>query len=342
MTTRPTIRQGDEGEHVVTLQECLSQDWTEVVVDGDFGPVTDKYTREFQRDEDLEVDGIVGPMTWDALEITYDLPPYIPPKPIGLPPPLSPELVKKICDLAMSSPAASYNWGNRGMMPPGYTKGMCLAWAGVVRRWHRHDSAAVEMAKANTHNSDKDALSWYAGKFDALGMNNDHAGLSTLRHLWVLLHGLGPQESSGRHCEGRDQSVPPGYYGEVSVTTEAGMFQTSWDVHPCCDEIQKLFDTWAPSLELDDGYPQCYLEVFREGVSCSASEWECYGSGDGYSHQELSKACPPYHAEMTAIGLRNLRQHWGPINRYEAQLNKDVDELYLAVEALLAEEEAIA
>ena len=53
MATRPTIRQGDEGEHVVTLQECLSQDWTDVAVDGDFGPITDRATREFQRLENL-------------------------------------------------------------------------------------------------------------------------------------------------------------------------------------------------------------------------------------------------------------------------------------------------
>ena len=336
MATRPTIRQGDEGEHVVTVQECLQPEAG--LVDGDFGPRTEDAVRKFQVREALEVDGIVGPMTWDALDSVYGLPPYIGPLPVGLPPPLSPELVSKICALAMASPVAEFNWPDRGMMPPGYTKGMCLTYAGVVMRWHSHDSAATEMAKANTHNSDKDVLSWYAGKFEELGFSNDEAGLDTLRHLWMLIHGLGPCESSGRHCEGRDTSVPVGYYGDPSTTTEAGMFQTSWDAHSCSNEIDKLFDTWSPSLELERGFPQCYLDTFREGVSCSSTAWECYGSGDGYTHQELSKACPPYHAEMTAIGLRNLRKHWGPVGRYEVTLNPDVDTLYQAIEKLLTED----
>ena len=58
------------------------------------------------------------------------------------------------------------------------------------------------MAKADTHNDDKDALSWYRSNFTAKGMSNEIAGADTLRHLFVLMLGLGMRESRGHHCEG--------------------------------------------------------------------------------------------------------------------------------------------
>lgn len=35
----------------------------------------------------------------------------------------------------------------------------------------------------------------------------ESSGVATLRHVFVLLFGLGMRESSGRYCEGRDRSV---------------------------------------------------------------------------------------------------------------------------------------
>jgi peptidoglycan hydrolase-like protein with peptidoglycan-binding domain len=37
-------------------------------IDGDYGRATEAAVKEFQRDQGLTVDGICGPMTWDALE----------------------------------------------------------------------------------------------------------------------------------------------------------------------------------------------------------------------------------------------------------------------------------
>lgn len=60
---RPTLRQGDRGEHVRVLQRNLGG----LTADGIFGPKTTDAVRKFQRSKKLTADGIVGPKTWAAL-----------------------------------------------------------------------------------------------------------------------------------------------------------------------------------------------------------------------------------------------------------------------------------
>ncbi|MEA3276446.1 MAG: N-acetylmuramoyl-L-alanine amidase [Pseudomonadota bacterium] len=59
---RPTLRRGAQGDTVNRIQAALG-----IKVDGDFGPKTEAAVRQFQRDNGLVPDGIVGPMTWAAL-----------------------------------------------------------------------------------------------------------------------------------------------------------------------------------------------------------------------------------------------------------------------------------
>lgn len=72
-TQRPTLRQGARGDDVRVLQQLLNTFPTtlpRLVADGNFGAVTDNRVREFQRNNALVVDGIVGPRSWSALEPT--------------------------------------------------------------------------------------------------------------------------------------------------------------------------------------------------------------------------------------------------------------------------------
>jgi peptidoglycan hydrolase-like protein with peptidoglycan-binding domain len=66
--TRPTIKRGDQGEEVAVLQRLLLADQYMIVVDGDFGPATEKAVRHFQISHGAKGDGIVGPYTWELLE----------------------------------------------------------------------------------------------------------------------------------------------------------------------------------------------------------------------------------------------------------------------------------
>lgn len=57
-----------KGEAVVALQSILTAlDYYTGDIDGSFGSLSDKAVRAFQKDKGLEVDGIVGSATWEAL-----------------------------------------------------------------------------------------------------------------------------------------------------------------------------------------------------------------------------------------------------------------------------------
>ena len=56
------------GDDVKTVQKALKeQGFDPKGIDGSFGKNTEKAVRAFQKAKKLEVDGIVGPITWAAL-----------------------------------------------------------------------------------------------------------------------------------------------------------------------------------------------------------------------------------------------------------------------------------
>ncbi|WP_420843118.1 peptidoglycan-binding domain-containing protein [Cryptosporangium phraense] len=65
----PTLRQGSSGTAVRQLQCELNNSlwYTQVTVDGSFGPATAAAVRTLQSCTGLAVDGIVGPQTWSTL-----------------------------------------------------------------------------------------------------------------------------------------------------------------------------------------------------------------------------------------------------------------------------------
>ena len=65
------IRIGDQGKPVETIQQALKAAGFDVDVDGVFGRQTEKAVREFQETRSLEVDGIVGPNTLEALGLDW-------------------------------------------------------------------------------------------------------------------------------------------------------------------------------------------------------------------------------------------------------------------------------
>jgi hypothetical protein len=48
--------------------------------------------------------------------------------------------------------------------------------------------------------------------------------------------------------------------------------------------------------------------------------------------QRLTKESPLFVAEFAAVGLRNVRKQWGPIQRKEAQLVSECDLMLRAIQ----------
>jgi hypothetical protein len=232
--------------------------------------------------------------------------------------------LNRITQIAAKSPIARYAWSDRGVAPAGYFKGMALVYARIYCKLKQGDAAAIEMAKANTSDADTDVLAWYGDLFADAGMNNGGAGADTLRHLFALLIGLGMRESSGRYCEGRDRAAS----NTTAETAEAGLFQTSYNARTASPLLRKLFARYS-------AHPSGFVEIFKQGVRCSAKDLENFGSGAGKEFQRLTKACPAFAAEFASLGLRHVRTHWGPINRKEVELRTECDEMLREVQAVV-------
>ena len=316
---RRQLKRGDTGADVEQLQLQLLGPGP--FVDGDFGPTTEGAVKGFQAGWGLAADGVVGPNTWDALD---ELAARVAAGTSGL----SAALTQGIVDLATASPLAHYSWDDRGVAPPGYIAGVALAFALATLGLEEGDSTVAVMAAAEHGQPDTDALSWYKPEMDAMGWGNRVDGIDTLRHLFALLLGLGMRESSGNHFEGRDQSAT----NTSSTTAEAGLFQMSWNASSSSDELPRLLDTYLEN-------PNGFLPQFNKGASPSGSGLQNYGSGEGATYQWLAKYAPSFACMTTAVALRKLRQHWGPINRKEVELLDEADTLLLQVQDVMEGEE---
>jgi uncharacterized protein (TIGR02594 family) len=308
-----TVSQGDSGADVAEVQRIL-----QVPADGDFGPTTDAVVKSFQAAAGLTADGQVGPNTWAALD---DLDQKQKDGESGL----SDTMIADIVELVDESPLLDYSWKDRGKAPPGYLAGMACSFALAVDWYKTGSASAAAMAQADRNNADTDVLTWYRSEMQAKGWDNSQAGLDTLRHLFVLMIGLGVRESSGVYWEGRDTTAS----NVQADTAEAGLFQTSWNIATADPAI-------PPMLTGYWGDPNGFWPQFREGTgSPNASDIGSYGMGDGARYQFLAKHSPAFAAMVTAIGLRKRRQHWGPVTRKELELRDEADVLLQDVQALM-------
>lgn len=238
----------------------------------------------------------------------------------------APTPAARIAALAATSPLLAYRWLDRGRAPRGYVKGMAVAFGRTYCKLKAGDPTARTMAAAVGTDAQSDALAWYADIFAQAGMDNSTAGPLVLRHLFVLLTGLGMRESSGQHCEGRDMSAT----NVSAATAEAGLFQVSFNSMGTNALRRGLYQRYQGSTD--------FAAIFGEGVTCSPASWRNWGTGDGVEFQRLTKACPAFAVEYAALLLRQLRRHWGPINRRKAEVRPEADALFRSVQALIDSE----
>lgn len=309
----PKLKRGDTGPAVHDLQNLLG-----IESDGVFGEETENAVIAFQQKSGLFVDGIVGSHTWGMLQDGAPAGSAARPGHVTL----APEVIDEIARAAAGSSLAAVRWRDRGTAPIGYIKGMAVTYGLVYSKWKARDSAALAMAAMNSGDEDRDALASYGPLFRAAGMDNSLSGEATLRHLFVLLIGLGMRESSGKYFEGRDMSAN----NVDAEEAEAGLFQMSWNARRASPELPRLFAHYSAA-------PEGFLSVFQEGLQ--PRETATFGTGEGAAFQRLCKTCPAFAVEAAAIGLRVLRRHWGPINRQEVEIRPEADTLLKMVEKVV-------
>ncbi len=241
----------------------------------------------------------------------------------------------RIIATAKASAIARYDWKNRGPACIGYSAGMAVAYGAAYARLQAHDPVADRMSRAlepafrNTHGLLKgDALTWYDDQFKAISMGAA-TPVERLRRLFVLLLGLGMRESSGRYCEGRDQSAN----NTAADTAEAGLFQMSFDLVAPRAELLDVFHHYQSNS--DEGL----REIFEEEMSPPPRQKDLKNFGPsgspGFAFQKLSKECPAMTVEIAALGLREEAGHWGPIITHAAEVRSASKELLLAVERIV-------
>jgi hypothetical protein len=231
-------------------------------------------------------------------------------------------LIDDICTEAENATIRSYKWRDRGVAPAGYIKGMAVAYARCLDQLSNGAAAAAAMA-AQVGLPERDALAFYAPQFEALG-ETANTPVDRLRKLFALLIGLGMRESSGKHCEGRDKSA----HNIDAKTAEAGLFQTSYNSVSASPILGQLVQTYTGRDDLAD--------IFSEGVACSPASWLDHGTGPGRDYQKLTKACPAFAVEYTAVALRLIRRHWGPINNKHVEVRAASFQMLRDVEQILA------
>jgi hypothetical protein len=233
--------------------------------------------------------------------------------------------INSICNIAATSAIATYNWTKRGVAYIGYIKGMAVIFARAYCKWKANDKYILEMAKATSADKATDVLAFYGAKFDELNLSNEADGVNTLRHLFVLLLGLGMMESNGRYCEGRDRAAT----NTTSETAEAGMFQTSYNARSAHPYLTEMFQEYLASTE------NSFIEIFKEGVTVKEKDLENFGSGNGLKFQKLSKSNPAFATEFAALTLRFNRSHWGPINNRKVELKLEAEKMFLQVQSFI-------
>jgi hypothetical protein len=235
---------------------------------------------------------------------------------------------KHILEIVENSGIASTNWAN-GTAKLGYYQGMALMFGRLYCRLKNADPFVKEMAAPLSDNVNKDSLKKFESEFLAKGMNLVTANeKERLRYLFVMMFGLGLRESSGRHCCGKD----PGANNTGAETTEAGLFQTSYNVRSVSSLLPQIFKNYTQN-------PKGFLEIFAKDQNCVASNWANYGVGEGRYFQQLSKECPGFTVEFTAVAMRKTSTHWGPIKntKYKAEIRTACNDLLREIEKYINE-----
>lgn len=201
---------------------------------------------------------------------------------------------------AISGSCATVKYGNRGVPPKGFLRGMARSYARSYCRYKSPATTVAGIIGGPLGAPAKDALALYGASGDKL------------LAMYALGIGFGMRESSGKYCEGRDLAAT----NTKAETAEAGPFQASYNSRGI--DIDRMNGLWA----WYKAHPEaCDLAVWSEGVNPSHASCKpgLFGEGPGREWQAFTKSCPAFAAEWGLAVARRLVAHFGPLKRKEAE-----------------------
>lgn len=237
----------------------------------------------------------------------------VPKTPAPIPAPKPIDTTTLIDAIVKKSECASYKWKQRGFAPIGYVKGVAHSYA---KSYCEFNSPVVKTITQDLGKMDKDALAYY-------GINASNPKLR-LKQVYTFITGLGMRESSGNYGEGRDKTA--GY--QTAYEAETGAWQFSANSLNASLSLKQVYAHFQSNPE------NCDLKTFTEGARSPNVEF--IGTGPGFEFQRFMRICPAAQAQYTAVGIRVLRKHWGPINRKEAEYNKSCESMFSEIEKVLS------
>lgn len=230
--------------------------------------------------------------------------------------------INEIKTIAKNSPCSKYFWLDRGRPKAGYIQGMALVYARAI--CNQETPAWKIVSGKKGADGSKDVLAHYRDIFEKLGYDND-GGIETARNIYALLIGLGMRESSGRYCCGRDMSAN----FSSGDSAEAGLFQASWGSRRNSVELVNLYEKYKADPT------GCFLGTFSDGYVCREGDLKNWGEGEGLNWQKLTKECPAFAAEWTAILVRysgHAKGEFGPLRRKAAEVRPECIDMLKQVE----------
>jgi len=115
-----------------------------------------------------------------------------------------------------------------------------------------------------------------------------------------------------------------------SDSAEAGPFQTSWGVRKASPTVlTNMFNEYSKNQG------GCFLDIFKQGISCRAQDMKNWGTGTGMQWQKLTKTCPAFAAEYAAVVMRTSggnKGEFGPIRTKAAELRPECDQMLQKVQ----------
>ena len=149
------IRPGDRGTEVKSVQAMLERaGFDPAGVDGEFGPNTRKAVTAFQREAQLEADGVVGTNTWRALNETASAPSQSAPRPAAP----RPSVPRPSAPAAIRGPAAPASSVFRQKILE-----IAQGEIGTIEKTNQNDGAVLKYPKAFGRGTEKwcaDFVSW--------------------------------------------------------------------------------------------------------------------------------------------------------------------------------------